>query len=122
MRVPGHHPWGAGVSLQRGIGLGGGACQCVFWVSHATVFRGAWQYLLLVRDEMTVSHKHLGEFCSSLKQYLKSVAGERDCFQWVPPADVQRGGRGGRGCPAALTARSTPPSEGLRQTSQDLGV
>uniref|UniRef100_A0A8C4TYL8 N-terminal EF-hand calcium binding protein 2 n=1 Tax=Falco tinnunculus TaxID=100819 RepID=A0A8C4TYL8_FALTI len=37
-------------------------------------------YLLLVRDEMTVSHKHLGEFCSSLKQYLKSVAGERDCF------------------------------------------
>lgn len=29
---------------------------------------------------MTVSHKHLGEFCSSLKQYLKSVAGERDCF------------------------------------------
>uniref|UniRef100_A0A8C5TWQ8 N-terminal EF-hand calcium-binding protein 2 n=1 Tax=Malurus cyaneus samueli TaxID=2593467 RepID=A0A8C5TWQ8_9PASS len=37
-------------------------------------------YLLLVRKEMTVSHKHLGEFCSSLKQYLKSVAGERDCF------------------------------------------
>ncbi|NXU78137.1 NECA2 protein, partial [Oreotrochilus melanogaster] len=37
-------------------------------------------YLLLVRDEMTVAHKHLGEFCSSLKQYLKSVAGERDCF------------------------------------------
>ncbi|NWY59199.1 NECA2 protein, partial [Chionis minor] len=41
----------------------------------------ACTYLLLVRDEMTVSHKHLGEFCSSLKQYLKSVAGERDCFQ-----------------------------------------
>ncbi|XP_004944200.1 N-terminal EF-hand calcium-binding protein 2 isoform X1 [Gallus gallus] len=40
----------------------------------------ACAYLLLVRDEMTVSHKHLGEFCSSLKQYLKSVAGERDCF------------------------------------------
>uniref|UniRef100_A0A672THJ9 ABM domain-containing protein n=1 Tax=Strigops habroptila TaxID=2489341 RepID=A0A672THJ9_STRHB len=37
-------------------------------------------YLLLVRDEMTVSHKHLGEFCSSLKQYLKSVAEEQDCF------------------------------------------
>uniref|UniRef100_A0A8D0F607 N-terminal EF-hand calcium binding protein 2 n=1 Tax=Strix occidentalis caurina TaxID=311401 RepID=A0A8D0F607_STROC len=37
-------------------------------------------YLLLVRDEMTVSHKHLAEFCSSLKQYLKSVAGEQDCF------------------------------------------
>ncbi|NWS54635.1 NECA2 protein, partial [Chunga burmeisteri] len=33
----------------------------------------ACTYLLLVRDEMTVSHKHLGEFCSSLKQYLKSV-------------------------------------------------
>ncbi|NXG61931.1 NECA2 protein, partial [Hemiprocne comata] len=44
----------------------------------------ACTYLLLVRDEMTVSHKHLGEFCSSLKQYLKSVAGERDCFQWLP--------------------------------------
>ncbi|XP_042690655.1 N-terminal EF-hand calcium-binding protein 2 isoform X1 [Centrocercus urophasianus] len=40
----------------------------------------ACTYLLLVRDEMTVSHKHLDEFCSSLKQYLKSVAGERDCF------------------------------------------
>ncbi|NWW90964.1 NECA2 protein, partial [Rhynochetos jubatus] len=40
----------------------------------------ACTYLLLVRDEMTVSHKHLGEFCGSLKQYLKSVAGERDCF------------------------------------------
>ncbi|NWT01782.1 NECA2 protein, partial [Mionectes macconnelli] len=37
-------------------------------------------YLLLVRNEMTVSHKHLSEFCGSLKQYLKSVAGERDCF------------------------------------------
>lgn len=49
------------------------------WVSHAVL--GARQYLLLVRNEMTVSHKHLGEFCSSLKQYLKSVAGERDCFQ-----------------------------------------
>lgn len=40
----------------------------------------ACMYLLLVRDEMTVSHKHLGEFCSSLKQYLKSVAGMRECF------------------------------------------
>ncbi|KFO63113.1 N-terminal EF-hand calcium-binding protein 2, partial [Corvus brachyrhynchos] len=40
----------------------------------------ACTYLLLVRNEMTVTHKHLGEFCSSLKQYLKSVAGERDCF------------------------------------------
>ncbi|NXK48063.1 NECA2 protein, partial [Chauna torquata] len=54
----------------------------------------ACTYLLLVRDEMTVSHKHLGEFCSSLKQYLKSVAGERDCFQWVPPGDIW--GEGGR--------------------------
>lgn len=54
----------------------------------------ACTYLLLVRDEMTVSHKHLGEFCSSLKQYLKSVAEEQDCFQWVTPADVH-GGPGG---------------------------
>lgn len=59
------------------------------WVSHAVL--GARQYLLLVRNEMMVSHKHLGEFCSSLKQYLKSVAGERDCFQWVPSAAGCRG-------------------------------
>ncbi|XP_005306348.1 N-terminal EF-hand calcium-binding protein 2 isoform X2 [Trachemys scripta elegans] len=38
------------------------------------------KYLFLVRNEMTVSQKHLGEFCSSLKQYLKNVAGQRDCF------------------------------------------
>lgn len=72
------HPWG---------GL------CGSHMSH-TVF-GARQYLLLVRNEMTVSHKHLGEFCSSLKQYLKSVAGERDCFQWVPSAAAPRGAWGG---------------------------
>ncbi|KAL7978723.1 hypothetical protein Chor_013212 [Crotalus horridus] len=41
----------------------------------------ACAYLLLVRSEMTVSQKHLGEFCASLKQYLKTVAGEQDCFQ-----------------------------------------
>ncbi|XP_031977469.1 N-terminal EF-hand calcium-binding protein 2 isoform X2 [Corvus moneduloides] len=46
----------------------------------------ACTYLLLVRNEMTVTHKHLGEFCSSLKQYLKSVAGERDCFQHLQSA------------------------------------
>ncbi|XP_058010953.1 N-terminal EF-hand calcium-binding protein 2 isoform X2 [Ahaetulla prasina] len=40
----------------------------------------ACAYLLLVRSEMTVSQKHLGEFCPSLKQYLKTVAGEQDCF------------------------------------------
>ncbi|XP_074864722.1 N-terminal EF-hand calcium-binding protein 2 [Carettochelys insculpta] len=40
----------------------------------------ACTYLFLVRNEMTVSQKHLGEFCSSLKQYLKNVAGQRDCF------------------------------------------
>ncbi|XP_062817589.1 N-terminal EF-hand calcium-binding protein 2 isoform X1 [Anolis carolinensis] len=40
----------------------------------------ACAYLLLVRNEMTVSQKHLGEFCGSLKQYLKNVAGEQDCF------------------------------------------
>ncbi|XP_073163621.1 N-terminal EF-hand calcium-binding protein 2 isoform X2 [Lepidochelys kempii] len=40
----------------------------------------ACTYLFLVRNEMTVSQKHLGEFCSSLKQYLKHVAGQRDCF------------------------------------------
>ncbi|XP_042294460.1 N-terminal EF-hand calcium-binding protein 2 [Sceloporus undulatus] len=40
----------------------------------------ACAYLHLVRNEMTVSQKHLGEFCGSLKQYLKTVAGEQDCF------------------------------------------
>lgn len=59
--------------------------------SHVSLCLGARQYLLLVRNEMTVSHKHLGEFCSSLKQYLKSVAGERDCFQWVPSAAARHG-------------------------------
>lgn len=40
----------------------------------------ACTYLLLVRNEMTVSQKHLSEFCGSLKQYLKTVAGEQECF------------------------------------------
>ncbi|XP_066569673.1 N-terminal EF-hand calcium-binding protein 2 isoform X2 [Amia ocellicauda] len=36
--------------------------------------------LYLVRQEMTVSQKHLGEFCDALKQYLKNVSTQRDCF------------------------------------------
>ncbi|XP_069460880.1 N-terminal EF-hand calcium-binding protein 2 isoform X2 [Ambystoma mexicanum] len=40
----------------------------------------ASSYLLLVRHEMNVAPKHVGEFCSSLKQYLKNAAGQRDCF------------------------------------------
>lgn len=106
-----HHPRGAGGPYSVAAHLGRGVLPA-FRVSHAAVFGGGpWQYLLLVRDEMTVSHKHLGEFCSSLKQYLKSVAGERDCFQWVPPAAVHGGPGGsgrsweGTGCPAALTER-----------------
>lgn len=100
----------------------------LFFGSHVRLCfggAGARQYLLLVRDEMTVSHKHLGEFSSSLKQYLKSVAGERDCFQCVPPADAPwgAGGSGGLGgCPAALAARGTPPSEGLRAKQPGFGV
>ncbi|KAM3919774.1 N-terminal EF-hand calcium-binding protein 2 isoform 1-T2 [Leptodactylus fuscus] len=35
-------------------------------------------YLYLVRQEMQVSQKSVGEFCSSLKQYLKNVSEE--CF------------------------------------------
>ncbi|KAI6077568.1 N-terminal EF-hand calcium-binding protein 2 [Aix galericulata] len=66
----------------------------------------ACTYLLLVRDEMTVSHKHLGEFCSSLKQYLKSVAGERDCFQWVPRGGYLGTGLREGGSPGGLGARS----------------
>ncbi|XP_064414651.1 N-terminal EF-hand calcium-binding protein 2 [Latimeria chalumnae] len=37
-------------------------------------------YLLLVRQHMTVSQKHLGEFCESLKQYLKHISPQQDCF------------------------------------------
>ncbi|XP_072925673.1 N-terminal EF-hand calcium-binding protein 2 isoform X2 [Hemitrygon akajei] len=37
-------------------------------------------HLFLVRQHMTVGHKHLAEFGSSLKQYLKDVSAERDCF------------------------------------------
>nr|XP_046207584.1 N-terminal EF-hand calcium-binding protein 2-like isoform X1 [Oncorhynchus gorbuscha] len=36
--------------------------------------------LYLIRQEMTVSQKQLGEFCEALKQYLKNVSAERDCF------------------------------------------
>uniref|UniRef100_A0AAY4EYJ3 N-terminal EF-hand calcium-binding protein 2 n=1 Tax=Denticeps clupeoides TaxID=299321 RepID=A0AAY4EYJ3_9TELE len=36
--------------------------------------------LHLIRQEMTVSQKQLGEFCEALKQYLKNVSAQRDCF------------------------------------------
>ncbi|XP_041745878.1 N-terminal EF-hand calcium-binding protein 2 isoform X2 [Coregonus clupeaformis] len=36
--------------------------------------------LYLIRQEMTVSQKQLGEFCEALKQYLKNVSAQRDCF------------------------------------------
>ncbi|XP_026527803.1 N-terminal EF-hand calcium-binding protein 2 [Notechis scutatus] len=51
-------------------------------LSRMSEFCGSLEskYLLLVRSEMNVSQKHLGEFCASLKQYLKTVAGEQDCF------------------------------------------
>lgn len=38
------------------------------------------KYLYLVRQEMQVSQKSVGEFCSSLKQYLKNVSGHAECF------------------------------------------
>ncbi|XP_063293692.1 N-terminal EF-hand calcium-binding protein 2 [Pelobates fuscus] len=37
-------------------------------------------YLFLVRQEMKVSQKSVGEFCSSLKQYLKNVSSQGECF------------------------------------------
>ncbi|XP_043937874.1 N-terminal EF-hand calcium-binding protein 2 [Protopterus annectens] len=40
----------------------------------------ATTYFHLVRQQLNVSQKHLGEFCDSLKQYLKNVAAESDCF------------------------------------------
>ncbi|XP_053740790.1 N-terminal EF-hand calcium-binding protein 2 [Synchiropus splendidus] len=36
--------------------------------------------LLLVRQEMVVSQKKLGDFCEALKHYLKTVSTLRDCF------------------------------------------
>ncbi|XP_060734592.1 N-terminal EF-hand calcium-binding protein 2 [Tachysurus vachellii] len=36
--------------------------------------------LHLIRQEMKVSQKQLGEFCEALKQYLKNVSAQRDCF------------------------------------------
>ncbi|XP_040023959.1 N-terminal EF-hand calcium-binding protein 2-like isoform X2 [Gasterosteus aculeatus] len=36
--------------------------------------------LLLIRHEMVVSQKKLGDFCDALKQYLKNVSAQRDCF------------------------------------------
>ncbi|CAM4582685.1 unnamed protein product [Leuciscus chuanchicus] len=36
--------------------------------------------LYLIRQEMNVSQKQLGEFCDALKQYLKNVSTQRDCF------------------------------------------
>ncbi|XP_023262998.1 N-terminal EF-hand calcium-binding protein 2 [Seriola lalandi dorsalis] len=36
--------------------------------------------LWLIRQEMVVSQKKLGEFCEALKQYLKNVSTQRDCF------------------------------------------
>ncbi|XP_051916903.1 N-terminal EF-hand calcium-binding protein 2 isoform X2 [Hippocampus zosterae] len=36
--------------------------------------------LLLIRQEMVVSQKKLGDYCEALKQYLKNVSTQRDCF------------------------------------------
>ncbi|TRY86650.1 hypothetical protein DNTS_005003 [Danionella cerebrum] len=36
--------------------------------------------LYLIRQEMSVSQKQLGEFCEALKHYLKNVSAQRDCF------------------------------------------
>ncbi|XP_077566661.1 N-terminal EF-hand calcium-binding protein 2 [Stigmatopora nigra] len=36
--------------------------------------------LLLIRQEMVVSQKKLADYCEALKQYLKNVSTQRDCF------------------------------------------
>uniref|UniRef100_A0A674CA37 N-terminal EF-hand calcium binding protein 2 n=1 Tax=Salmo trutta TaxID=8032 RepID=A0A674CA37_SALTR len=41
---------------------------------------GTASSLYLIRQEMAVSQKQLGEFCEALKQYLKNVSAQRDCF------------------------------------------
>uniref|UniRef100_H3BW49 N-terminal EF-hand calcium binding protein 2 n=1 Tax=Tetraodon nigroviridis TaxID=99883 RepID=H3BW49_TETNG len=40
----------------------------------------ASESLLLIRQEMVVSQKKLAEFCEALKQYLRSVSIQRECF------------------------------------------
>lgn len=39
------------------------------------------QHLQLVRQEMAVCPEQLSEFVDSLRQYLRSTAQERNCFQ-----------------------------------------
>lgn len=39
------------------------------------------QSLLLIRQEMVVSQKKLAEFCEALKQYLRTVSIQKECFQ-----------------------------------------
>lgn len=39
------------------------------------------QHLQLVRQEMAVCPEQLSEFLDSLRQYLRSTAEERNCFQ-----------------------------------------
>uniref|UniRef100_A0A3Q1G2Y2 N-terminal EF-hand calcium binding protein 2 n=1 Tax=Acanthochromis polyacanthus TaxID=80966 RepID=A0A3Q1G2Y2_9TELE len=41
---------------------------------------GTTSSLLLIRQEMVVSQKKLGDFCEALKQYLKNVSAQKDCF------------------------------------------
>uniref|UniRef100_A0A8C1YAX4 N-terminal EF-hand calcium binding protein 2 n=1 Tax=Cyprinus carpio TaxID=7962 RepID=A0A8C1YAX4_CYPCA len=41
---------------------------------------GTTSSLYLIRQEMKVSQKQLGDFCEALKQYLKNVSAQRDCF------------------------------------------
>lgn len=50
-------------------------------VFSSCVFSICLQSLLLIRQEMVVSQKKVGEFCEALKQYLKNVSTQRDCFQ-----------------------------------------
>lgn len=42
---------------------------------------GINMHLQLVRQEMAVCPEQLGEFLDSLRQYLRSTAEERNCFQ-----------------------------------------
>ncbi|MBN3317914.1 NECA2 protein, partial [Atractosteus spatula] len=54
------------------------ACPRAVLLRHSSKTQSPSLYL--VRQEMAVSQKHLGEFCEALKQYLKNVSAQRDCF------------------------------------------
>ncbi|RXN18209.1 N-terminal EF-hand calcium-binding 2 isoform X2 [Labeo rohita] len=64
----------------RNINTGAGAVEVRKEGLEAQINRLAELIGRLENKEMNVSQKQLGEFCEALKQYLKNVSAQRDCF------------------------------------------